>query len=248
MFKKALALALPAVALLCICGQAQTLDDVLKKHLDARGGVDKIKAIKSVRASGKVIQGGMEIPISIVQKRPASFRVEVTFQGKSQIQAYDGQTGWKVDPFQGSSEPENMTADELKEAQEQADLDGSLVDYKTKGNTVELLGKEDVEGTPAYRLKVTLKSGDVRNIWLDAGNYLEIKISARIKTPQGELEIDNYPSNYKPVAGTVVAFAMERKMRGQTLNSLVLDKIETDVTLDDSLFKMPSKTDKPKSE
>jgi outer membrane lipoprotein-sorting protein len=234
--------------MLCICGQAQTLDDVLKKHLDARGGVDKIKAIKSLRISGKVIQGGMEIPITYVQRRPSSFRVEVTFQGKSQIQAYDGQTGWKIDPFQGSSEPENMTADEVKEAQEQADLDGSLVDYKTKGNTVELLGKEDVEGTPAYRLKVTLKSGDIRNIWLDAANFLEIKLSGKVKTQQGELEIDSYPSNYKPVAGIMMPFAVERKMRGQTLNSIVMEKVETDVTLDDSLFKMPTKTDKPKSE
>ena len=248
MTNKAFALAAPVLFLLSLSAHGQTADELIKKHTDARGGIVKIKAIKSLKATGKIIQGGLEIPITVQQKRPSSFRVEVTFQGKSQVQAYDGETGWKIDPFQGSSEPEKMTADDLKRAQEQADIDGALVDYKEKGHTVELQGKEDVEGTPAYKLKLTLKGGEVRYIWLDAGNYLEIKLSAKRKTPSGELEIDSFPGNYKQVAGTVLPFSVENKLGGQVIYSLTLEKVETDVAMDDSLFKMPKPLDKPKKD
>ena len=248
MNKGAFALAAPVLAVLTLSARGQTADELIKKNIDARGGIAKIKAIKSMKATGKVIQGGLEIPITAQHKRPSSFRVEITFQGKSQVQAYDGETGWKIDAFQGSSEPEKMTADELTLAREQGDIDGALVDYKEKGHTVELQGKEDVEGTPAYKLKLTLKGGDVRYIWLDAGTYLEIKLSAKHKTQVGEMEIDSYPGNYKQVAGTVIAFSVENKTGGQPMYSLTLEKVETDVAMDDSLFKMPKAPDKPKQD
>ena len=249
MTKRAFIFAAPVLVFLISLAHGQTADELIKKYTDARGGIAKIKAIKSLKATGKIVQGGLEIPITVQQKRPSSLRVEVTFQGKSQIQAYDGAAGWKIDPFQGSSEPEAMTADDLKQAQEQADIDGPLVDYKEKGHTVELQGKEDVEGTPAYKIKVTLKGGDVRYIWLDAGNYLEIKLSAKRKTPGGEIEIDSFPGNYKQVAGTAMPFSVEHKVGGQTIYSLTRDKVETDVAMYDSLFKLPTQTaDKPKKD
>ena len=175
--------------------------------------------------------------------------MDITFQGKSMVQAYDGSTGWKIDSFQGSSEPEKVAGDELKDAQEQGDLDGPLVDYKEKGHTVELIGKEDVEGTPAYKLKLTLKNGDVRNIYLDAENYLELKVNLKRKTQGGEIEIDQFLGNYKPVNGLLFAFSIETKVKGQTVTQITIDKIETDVAIDDSLFKLPAKApDKPKTE
>jgi outer membrane lipoprotein-sorting protein len=249
MRNRTLALAALLVALSCFSAKAQTADELIKKNIQARGGIEKVKALKSVKASATITQGGLEIPLVLQQKRPSSFRVEITFQGKTQIQAYDGVNGWKIDPFQGSSDPEKMTDDELKEAQEQADLDGSLVDYKEKGHTVELMGKEDVEGTPAYKLKVTLKNGDIRYIYLDAANSLEIKITSKRKTPGGEIEIDSYPGNYKEVSGVIFPFSIENKTGGQTIYTITISKVETDVPIDDAIFKMPTKgPDKPKAE
>jgi len=222
---------------------------VIKKNIDARGGLQKIKAVKSVKASGKITQQGIEIPLTLQQKRPGKVRIDATFQGKSLVQAYDGETGWKIDPFQGSSEAEKMAGDDLKEAEEQADLDGPLVDYKQKGHTVELVGKEEMEGTAVFKLKVTLKNGDIRNVFLDAENYLELKVSAKRKTPGGEVEIDQYVGNYKPVSGVMFPFSIETKFRGQSVNQITIEKIETDVAIDDSIFKMPAKPqEKPKSE
>jgi hypothetical protein len=228
---------------------AQTVDELIKKNIDAHGGIQKLKAVKSLKATGKVMQQGLEIPLTLIQKRPAFFRTEVTFQGKTQLAAYDGETGWKIDPFQGTSEPEKIAGDDLKDMQEQSDMDGGFVDYKDKGHTVELLGKEDMEGTPVYKLKLTLKTGSVRTIYLDAENYLELRVTAKRKTPGGEIEVDQYLGNYKAINGIVSAFSIETKVKGQTVNQVIIDKIEMDVAIDDAVFKMPVKSqDKPKTD
>jgi outer membrane lipoprotein-sorting protein len=248
MTRRILALFFSLAFLFCAQASAQSVDEIIKKHLEARGGVEKIKAIKSLKASGKILQQGLEIPISLQQKRPNKVRLDATFQGKTQTQAYDGQVGWKVNPFQGSPDPEKVAGDELKDLEEQADIDGALVDYKQKGHAVELVGKEDLEGSPVYKLKVTLKSGDVRHVYLDADKYLELKLTSKRKTPGGEMEIESFPGNYKPVNGVLFPFSIENKVGGNTLYTITVDKIEVDTNVDDAVFKMPVKEEKPKTQ
>lgn len=249
MLRKSLILMLALTFLFIADASAQTVDEIIKKSIDAQGGVERLKAVKSLRITGKIIQQGLEIPITIQQKRPAMVRVDVTFQGKSQIGAYDGETGWKTNPFQGSSDPEKISGDELKELQEQSDMDGQLVDYKAKGHTVELVGKEDMEGTPVYKLRLTLKNGDIRNLFIDVDSSLLLKVNLKRKTPGGEIEADQYVGNYKKVNGIMTAFSIETKIGGQTINQIVFDKVEMDVPIDDSVFKMPVKpAEKPKTE
>jgi len=249
MIQRALPLILSLTFLFCVQASAQTVDELIKKSIDAQGGAEKLKAVKSVKVTGKVIQQGIEIPITIQQKRPAMVRVDVTFQGKTQTSAYDGEVGWKTNPFQGSPDPEKVAGDELKELQEQSDMDGQLVDYKAKGHKVELIGKEDMEGTPVYKLKLTLKNGDVRNIYIDAENSLTLKMTLKRKTPGGEIEADQYVGNYKQVNGIMFPFSIETKISGQTVSQIAFDKFEMDVPIDDSVFKMPAKpAEKPKTE
>jgi outer membrane lipoprotein-sorting protein len=249
MILRALTLILSLTFLFCVQASAQTVDELIKKSIDAQGGAEKLKAVKSIKVTGKVIQQGIEIPITIQQKRPAMVRIDVTFQGKTQTSAYDGEVGWKTNPFQGSPDPEKVAGDELKELQEQSDMDGPLVDYKAKGHTVELIGKEDMEGTPVYKLKLTLKNGDVRNIYLDAENSLPLKVNLKRKTPGGEIEADQYVGNYKQVNGVMTPFSIETKIGGQTVSQIAFDKFEMDVPIDDSVFKMPAKpAEKPKPE
>jgi hypothetical protein len=237
MIRRNLILLFAFTLLLAVAASAQTVDDIINKSIEARGGLQKVKAIKSLKMTGKltVAGPGIELPITIQQKRPNAFRMDATFQG--------------------ISEPDKLAGEELKDAQEQADIDGSLVDYKAKGHTVELAGKEDLEGTPAYKLKVTLKNGDVRYVYIDAAKYLELKVTAKRKTPGGEQEIDIYPGNYKPVNGVLFPFSIEQKVAGQTQIQIAVDKIEIDAPVDDAVFKMPVKAaekpktdDKPKTE
>src|SRR5262245_54895193 len=182
MFRRTL-LSLVAVAVMAAPVLAQTpapaptVDEIVAKHVQALGGAAKLKSIQTkvitAKASGG---GGPEFPILIVQKRPDKVRLEVSFQGLTQVLAYDGQVGWSINPFQGKKDAERMGEDQLKNIQDQSDFDGSyLVDYKEKGHKVELLGKEPIEGTDAYKLRVTLKNGNVTTIYLDAEEYLEIK-------------------------------------------------------------------------
>jgi outer membrane lipoprotein-sorting protein len=235
--------------LFCVQACAQTADDLIKKNIDARGGIQKLKAVKSMKASGKITPQGLEIPITLQQKRPGMVRMDATFQGKSMVQAYDGTSGWKIDPFQGNPDPEKVAGDDLKDLEEQSDLDGALVDYKQKGHIVELIGKEDMEGTPVYKLKLTLKNGDVRNIYIDAENYLELKVTSKRKTPGGEIDVDQFLGNYKPVNGLMFPFSIDTKVNGQSVNTITIDKIELDVPVDEALFKMPAKpAEKPKTE
>ncbi|HJQ23565.1 MAG TPA: outer membrane lipoprotein-sorting protein [Blastocatellia bacterium] len=249
MIRRHLILLFASTLLLAAAASAQTVDDIIKKNVEARGGLQKIKAIKSLKMTGKITLSGpgVELPLTIQQKRPGAFRMDATFQGQQVVQAYDGENGWQINP--GVTEPEKMAGDDLKEAQEQADIDGALIDYKEKGHTVELLGKEDVEGTPAYKLKVTLKSGDVRYIYIDAANSLELKVTAKRRSPGGEQEVDIYPGNYKAVAGVLFPHSIEQKIGGQTQVQITIDKIETDAPIDDALFKMPVKpAEKPKTD
>lgn len=249
MIRKLLTLTLSVAFLFCVQASAQSVDDIIKKNIDAHGGLEKLKAVKTMKASGKITPQGLEIPITLQQKRPGMVRMDVTFQGKSMVQAYDGSTAWKIDPFQGNPDPEKVAGDDLKDLEEQSDLDGPLVDYKTKGHTVELLGKEDMEGTPVYKLKLTLKGGDVRNIYIDAENYLELKVTSKRKTPGGEVDVDQYLGNYKLVNGLMFAFSIDTKVNGQSVNTITIDKIETNVPVEDSVFKMPAKpAEKPKTE
>lgn len=221
---------------------AQTVDELIAKNIEAKGGMAKLKAVKSMRQTGKMIGGqGMEFPFVLVSKRPKSTRIEFSFQGMTGMQVYDGKTAWMSMPFGGKKEPEVMPPDQAKDMEEQADFDGPLVDYKQKGHTVELLGKEQVEGADAYKLKVTLKSGDVRTIYLDAETYLEIKMESKRTVRGTEVEGEATMSDYKEVEGLMMPHVMEQGQKGSPMRQkLVIEKVEINPDIPDSLFAMPA--------
>jgi outer membrane lipoprotein-sorting protein len=230
------------LALLAPMASAQTVDELLAKNVEAKGGLAKIKALKTQRATGKAIGGpGMEFPFVMVGKRPDHVRMEFVVQGMTGIQAYDGKTAWTSMPFMGKKDPEVMPPEDAKAFIEQADFDGPLMDYKEKGHTIELAGKEQVEGADAYKLKVTLKNGEVRYYYLDAETYLEVKVEAKRMVRGSEVEGESYMGDYKDVGGLMMAHSIESGMKGAPQRQkLVLEKIELNPDLDDTLFSMPA--------
>lgn len=233
-------------ALAGAAAQAQTADEIIAKNLQARGGKDKIKAIQSARMTGKMVLGqGMEAPFTREMVRPNKMRMEFTIQGMTGVMAFDGTTGWSVMPFMGKKDPEAMSADENKQTADDADIDGVLVDYKEKGSQVEYAGKVDVEGTPAHKLKVTKKSGDVVNVYIDAESYMEIKEEGKAKMRGQEIEGEVTFGNFKTVDGLVFPFSMEQKAKGApTGMTMTIDKVEINPTVDAARFNMPA-TPKP---
>src|SRR5512146_1692427 len=142
MLRRTLGIAAMALVV-AVPAAAQSVDDIIKKNLDAKGGLAKSQAIKSMRATGKMTIGpGIEAPIVVEQKRPKSVRLDITVQGLTIVQAYDGTTAWILNPMSGRKDPEPAPSEMVKQFEEQADMDGPLVDYKAKGHQVELLGKD----------------------------------------------------------------------------------------------------------
>src|SRR5258708_11975979 len=193
---------------------AQTVDEIIAKHIAAQGGLAKLKAIQSIRMTGDFETGGMQAGFTQVFKRPMKMRLDISVQGLTMTQAYDVDKGWQVVPFTGKKDPEPMTGDELKNAQEQADIDGPLVDYKKKGNTVELIGKEKVEDKDSYHLKLTLNNGATRGLYLDAVTFLGVKTSAKTTMRGTEVELESFLGDYRDVNGLKFPFSIEQHQIG----------------------------------
>ena len=243
MFRSTL-LGIALCAVLAPAVMAQTVDEIIAKNIQAHGGMEKLKSVKTMRMTGKMMMGpGMEAPFSLSSKRPKMTRVEFTFQGMTGIQAYDGKDGWMVMPFMGKKDPEAMPEDQVKLMDDQADMDGPLVDWKEKGNKVELLGKEQVEGAEAWKIKVTKKDTTVVTMYLDAESFLEIKTEGKRKMRGTEFEGETLFGDYKEVDGIMVAHSMESGPKGSPQRQkMVFEKIEMNPPLADSLFAMPAGT------
>lgn len=156
---------------------AITADELITKNIQARGGIDKLHAINALHAEGKLrLGGGLEAKIETFTIAPDKMRFEFTLQGLTAVQAWDGSQAWAIQPFQGRRDPQKLSADDAKGLVESADILGPLVDYKAKGNRVEYLGTEDIDGTDAHKLRVTRKNGDSQVIYLDPDQFLEIRV------------------------------------------------------------------------
>jgi hypothetical protein len=231
------------VGILCLAAAAaaQTAEELVAKNLQARGGVDKIKAINTLKMTGKAYVG-IDAALSQENKRADMIRQNFTVQGMTQIQAYDGKVGWQISPFGGRKDPELMGEDDYRDLLEEADIDGPLVDYQAKGNKVEYLGLDKVDGDDAYELKVTLKNGDIVYYYLDPDTYLEIKKKKQQFIRGSVRESEQDLGSYKQVAGVYYPFSIEAGSKDNPGDHarITFDKIEANVPLDDSYFKMPA--------
>jgi outer membrane lipoprotein-sorting protein len=235
-----------AAGLISAAAWAQTADEIIAKHEKAMGGKDKIKAVQSERVTGKMVMGqGMEAPFTMEMARPNKMRMEFTFQGMTGVQAFDGKTGWSVMPFMGKTDPEAAPEEETKKMQEQASMDGLLMDYKDFGRTVELMGKEELEGTPVYKLKVTQKSGDVAYLYIDAEQFMLLKQTGKTKVRGQEVESETVFGDFKTIDGLVFPYSIEQKALGMPGGmTMTVSKIELNPGVPDSRFTMPAAGEK----
>jgi hypothetical protein len=219
---------------------AQTVDEVIAKNIQAHGGLEKLKAVRTIRVTGKFSQGSFRAGFLQENKRPEMVREEAIIQGLSQIQAYDGKTGWQVSPFGGRKDAELLSQDDLKGLQIDADIDGPLVDYKEKGHKAELVGHDSVEGTDCFKVRLALKNGDVRYYFLDADSFLEIKMENQTNIRGAVQFSESYFGDYEEVNGLYFAFAFEGGPKGTPERTkYTVEKVEVNLPLEDALFTMP---------
>jgi outer membrane lipoprotein-sorting protein len=240
--KKLISFTLTVICFCSLSGLAQdlNLDDVLSKYYEATG-INHVKEWNTLIMTGKSTAQGMEFPVTIYMKRPGKIRTEVEIQGNKMLQVLNGDQGWAVAPWSGSTDPQDMTADVVKSMKEQADFEGSLFNWKEKGHKVELIGKEDMEGTSVYKIKVTLVDGNIETYFMDAENFVPLKIASVTKIQGNDTESETFPGNYKEVNGAVLPFAIENKFKGQTVSNVLIEKYEINKEVSDSLFVKPAK-------
>jgi hypothetical protein len=230
---------------------AQTADELIAKNIEARGGLERIKAIKTMRVTAKIKGfGGRVMAMGEENSRPDLVRVTTTVQGMTAIQAYDGTTGWQVEPFGGKKDPELMGEDSLRDLLLDADFDGPLVDYKEKGSTVEYLGHDLVDGDDALRLKVMLKNGDIIYDYLDPDTFIEIRREIQQFIRGSVREREESLGSYKPVAGVMFPFAIATGSRNvPDAQATAVQKIEVNVNIDPADFALPEslRTEEKKS-
>jgi len=219
---------------------AQSLDDILKEYFAAIGQ-DSLLKTNTQKLTGKMIQTGVEIPFIQMAKRPGKVRVEGTFQDLTFIQTFNGTEGWSLNPFMGVTDPQPMSEDDIKGMRYQADMDGMLWNWKDKGYTVTLEGKEDMEGTSCYKIKLETKEGDTFTYYIDSDSYTMLRTNTKMKVMGNEMESDTYYSNYTMTGGIAVPGKIETKVKDQLVMTLVVDKVELNPDLDDALFEKPSK-------
>jgi hypothetical protein len=220
---------------------AQTAEELVNRNLQAKGGIDKIKALRTLRESGKLQNGGFTAQVGQDSMAPNLLRQTFTVQGMTQIQAYDGTTGWKISPFEGRKDPERLGEDELRDIVEDAIFLGPLVDYQAQGSRVEYIGKDLLDGDDVYRLKVTLKNGDLYYYYLDPETFLEIRVE-KVQFIRGAVRESVIEcGSYKLVAGVYMPFTYETgSKQSPERTKVTIDKIEPNVTLDPAEFKMPA--------
>lgn len=229
--------------------RAQSAEEIVAKAIAARGGAERIKAVQSERLSGKIRLGpGAEGPFSIELKRPGKLHAEFTLQGQTLIRTYDGKTGWVFNPFTQNKEAQPMSAEDMHSISEESDYDGPLVDYLAKGHQIAFVGKEERDGQPVYRLKLTQKNGDVRFYLFDASNFQLLKGETTRSIDGKTYPVETFFSDYRDVEGLIFSFKIESRSEGQDQQqSITIDKIDLNVPIDDSHFAKPQPSVKPTS-
>jgi outer membrane lipoprotein-sorting protein len=234
-----------------LAASAQTADDIVKKYVEARGGAAKLKAVHTERISGRIsFAPGVEGSFLIEFKRPLKMHMEATIQSQTLVRVYDGKSaGWVINPFEPSKDAQAMSAEDLKTISDESDFDGPLFEYQAKGNQVELAGKEEVEGKPVYKIKLTRKTGGTRTYYIDSSNFLVLKWEGVTKQEDQEIPIENLVGDYRDVEGMKFPFEMDSGSPGVVQRrKFLIDKIEINPQIDDARFTKPvPPPDKPSS-
>lgn len=235
------------IVLLAAPLSAQTADDIIAKYVKTIGGMEKIEAIKTLRRTGKFLGGGgFQAVVVNENKRPDKVREEFSIQGMTGVNAYDGKSGWKIEPWEGKKDAEALGEEEMKSILEDSDFDGPLVNYAKKGNKVVYAGMEPIEGTDAYKLQVTLPNGDVFDYFMDTDYYVPIQINSRRFVRGEQREYETVLGDYKQVDGVYFPFSFESGMKGnQNKAKTTFEKIEANVPIDDARFERPALKSQP---
>ena len=233
------------ILFLCSVVNSQSVDEIIASYIKNMGGLEKLKSLKTMKLEGIMPTQMGDLTITIYKKTPNLSRTEIDFQGNKIIQAYDGEIAWAINPMTGNSEPQKLEGEMVKTLVNQAEFEDQFIDYQKKGHEITLEGKENLDGTECYKLKVILNKNNDKE---DLTNYYyldtEYLMPIMIKTWTNNQEVDTYLSDYQDIKdGLMMAFKMDIKSQGQLVSSVNLTSAEVDIDIDNSIFKFPAKSE-----
>lgn len=230
-------LALAAAVAAALPAPAQTVDEVIARSLEARGGLARLRATQTVRMRARATQGGRTNSLVIEMKRPGRFRADFEAEGRPAVMAWDGREGWGISPV--SRRPAALPEEAARGMVDRADIDGPLVDYAAKGHKVAIEGKSEVGGRYAYRIRVAKKSGDVEYHFIDERSWLPVRIESRQVGPRGPVVAWTSFRDYREVAGFLWPYTIENEIEGMPDGQTIrIEAIETNVEIDDARFSL----------
>jgi outer membrane lipoprotein-sorting protein len=231
------------LALMCAAAasaQTPSVDDIVNKTMAARGGLDKLRAVNTMKMIGKVSMQGRDFPITVMAKRPNLMIQEMTIDGTRVVSAFDGDKVWVVNPILGINEPQEMSGAMADEIRDQSIFDGPLVGYKERGETLELVGPNTVGDVKTWKLKLTRANGRTMFIDVDATTGFELQWSRRVDQGGMNVDVDSVMSDYQPTdKGIVVPRTMRTLVGGHQQGLLKVDSVTFDTPIDDATFQMP---------
>jgi outer membrane lipoprotein-sorting protein len=220
--------------------QTPTADEIVAKNLAARGGEAKLRGLSTMKMTGTVSAQGMEMPITVMTKRPNRMRQETTVQGMRLVSAFDGERAWVINPMMGSPDPRDLSGPQADNLKDQSTFDGPLVGYKERGDTLEVVGAADVAGSKAWKLKLSRGNGRTMFIYIDATTFLEREWSTSVEQNGMMLDVETLMSDYGPTPeGVMVARTLHTAVGGHEQGILKVQTVEFNVPIDDAAFRKP---------
>ena len=213
---------------------SQSVDEIIDNYFENTGGIDQWRKLKGVKMSAKLSQQGMEIPIEIIQMQGGKQMQIINFQGQSiKAQVFDGEVSWGINMMSQKPEKSDQeTTDNLK--LDNNDFPDSFMDYKSKGYTAELIGKETVDGTETFKVKLTKepktvdgkKEDDITFYFFDTENYVPIAIQTEVREGPGKgMIMEITMSDYQEVEGLYFPFSQTQGIKDQPSIPLIIDSI-----------------------
>lgn len=238
-------------------GAEPTVEELIEQNLEAKGGRETIEAVDSARVSGTMALGAggqqMEAPFTLEWKAPDKTRMEITIQGMTMVQAYDGEVAWMLNPFMGQASAEKMSEEDTEAFKDQVDFHGPLFNPEEKGYEIEYVGEEEVEGTPTFKLKVSKPSGEETFLFLDQEYFLEIRSESKRTVRDQEVESAMAIGDYKEVDGLLMAHSLDATMAGGGAGpgggfNMTITEADLNPEIADERFEMPEEEPAPETE
>jgi len=215
---------------------AQLLDDIVKKYSLAIKS-DQLATVSSIKITGKVSTMGMELPMTMFMKNPNKVKVITSVSGQDIVQVFDGEKGYIINPMMGSSDPVELTGDQLNQVQNDNAFSNEILNYFKNGKLT-LEGEENVNDKPAFKLKAETEGRGPVYMFVDKDSFLLVKTTTTVDQMGTSMNVESDMTDYVDINGVVMPKKTTTSANGMEAAVVTFDTIEVNIPMEDSVFKI----------